>query len=337
MPFINNTLFVRRAYGPPTLLLDAYRLVSCEDVITLNAETVDGQPGDTFLWEQIGGSLVIWLTPLNEQEVTYNQNLVRDDKTFRVTINEGTAREVIGTIVVSAIPRDTVQWLSRPLSLFAQKFDAEDRTYSDLESVAVSYMMPGLSDPNTVTVLNSNRWMGFTPPPDSWLHQLEPDPSAPVIGFKLFDITSGGFTEVASIPYNQRSFYGLEWFREYQIVSEVLQPGYPHESLGAVAGYFPPVGYLDLDSFEPSTMTLSRWAYQEATHYPRELIAQAVEDEDGFRINLNSALLTTTALHYPRELISREVEDDDGFRINLQVGKFTLTRFQLDLGVGSLG
>lgn len=110
MPFINTsgTLRFRRITGGLIVNVDTMLTVSCNDIIMLTGTTEGSEIGHRFRWEQISGTPVQWLEDVNQLTVMFQQSVVRDDKIFRLTVDEGTAFSQTHDILVSAIPTDYV-------------------------------------------------------------------------------------------------------------------------------------------------------------------------------------------------------------------------------------
>ena len=88
--------------------LQTLRMVTCDNIITLNAQIIGFAGTSKFRWEQTSGQPVVFLEDQNQTMVTFQQTQIRDDKTFIFYVNKGTTLEQKYTVLVTAIPRDTV-------------------------------------------------------------------------------------------------------------------------------------------------------------------------------------------------------------------------------------
>lgn len=110
----------------------------CDPSATLTG-TVTLEPGDltvhSYLWEQISGTPVTWLTPLTGFTVSYTTTS-SDDKRFRFTADKNTSSEKFDEVIIYGTPTSTAT-ITDNLTEIA--------TYT-CRSVSLSYLM----EPSTV-------------------------------------------------------------------------------------------------------------------------------------------------------------------------------------------
>lgn len=113
MSFNIGPMFWRVKIKEVTLTLASMKLVGCTTAVMLNA-IVEVPPGDNiaahrFEWELIAGDPIIWLEDQDQVSVTWQYpDDFRTDRTFRFWVDRGTNVEQFADILVTAIPRTTV-------------------------------------------------------------------------------------------------------------------------------------------------------------------------------------------------------------------------------------
>lgn len=129
-------------------------LVSCQDIVTLNAIVLGDMDGHTFLWEQIGGPPVTWLEPQNQLMVMYQKNPSESgqDCFFRFWADKNTPFEQYKDMVVSGIARDDSNFVPRIKQL----------SYGTREFVDVTFRVsPGFTYAPNYTLNNPTRVFTF--------------------------------------------------------------------------------------------------------------------------------------------------------------------------------
>ena len=79
------------------------QLVICDPTVFLSAIVIGDLAGHTILWEQIDGTAVTFLTPLNQFDISYT-TATFDDKAFRFYIDKGTAFEQFDDVNMFSAP-----------------------------------------------------------------------------------------------------------------------------------------------------------------------------------------------------------------------------------------
>lgn len=161
MPFLSTSSTIFRRRGPASRLhavVESVLVVACDEYVTLNAIVIGDATGHTFFWEQLSGPAVNWLEAQNQTSVMFQQPSNRADKTFRFYIDRGTPLQAIYDILVTAVPKETVQI---PAS-FTTSYDGAVAATAELASNLRT--IPGLSPYGVVTVNNPLRGLGFTSP-----------------------------------------------------------------------------------------------------------------------------------------------------------------------------
>jgi hypothetical protein len=149
--FNNNTSKRRRLPGGAglTIVLAKMQLVSCQDIVTLDAQiTGTAQGHHTYKWTQISGSPVLWLEPQNQLSTTFQQPALKDDKVFRFTLDKNTPWEQHADILVTLISLD-------PLPVVTGRgFSA--RLGTDAQLIQPPFTIePGLTTPSQGVVVNN--------------------------------------------------------------------------------------------------------------------------------------------------------------------------------------
>lgn len=161
MPLFNTNTSKRRrppGGGGLTIILEKMLLVSCEDIITLNAQLTGTPLGpQTYLWTQLSGSAVIWLEAQNQTMVMFQQPVVKDDKVFRFWLDKGTPWEQHADILVTLVSLDPIP-VVRASPLFAS-VGTDAQLISPPFAIEPAPTAPGL---NALTN-NSERMLVFMP------------------------------------------------------------------------------------------------------------------------------------------------------------------------------
>lgn len=320
MPFININV-IRRPSTPFLILLDQLMIVSCDDIITLNA-TVQ-KPG-SYLWEQLSGTTVIWLSPTDELSAIFQQTLIRDDKVFRFWVNKNTPSEAYSDVLVTAVPREYIPALNPTVGAYIQP-------YADTE-VARAVMVPGTSAEGAVSLNNPLRGITFADLTGSG-----------IVGYKVYDVT-GGVTETQIGAFNPpaRSFMDVPGLASYRVDAIVNANDILHTARGIPAGFFPPADWLDMDTWDrgsvhltsasdvngstlSTTITINRY----------EIVSQTT-DYDEALVSLLDTRLDNTYTRYPLSLEVLPTEETEIYA-HLLSGPFADTITRANLGIGGIG
>lgn len=100
-----------RFNGPLSFLdivLEEVLLVSCQDIITLNATIIGDTSDHTFFWEQIYGPAVTWLEPQNQLMVMFQKPFTSGDLFFRFWVDRFTQFQQYKDMIVSGTARENV-------------------------------------------------------------------------------------------------------------------------------------------------------------------------------------------------------------------------------------
>jgi len=96
--------------APIVVLLDDLFII-CDTLVTMTAVIVGNTTNRTFLWEQVSGPSITWLTPQNQLSVQWSPlSLVRQDRLFRFYVDKGDPlNEQVFEMYVFATPTDKLQ------------------------------------------------------------------------------------------------------------------------------------------------------------------------------------------------------------------------------------
>lgn len=88
--------------------IDQFRICDPDAVLVATVEFLPGDPfTHSFVWEQVAGTPVTWITPLNTLTAAYT-TANGDDKHFRITSDKGTPVARFDEIVVFGTPTSTL-------------------------------------------------------------------------------------------------------------------------------------------------------------------------------------------------------------------------------------
>lgn len=354
MAYINITL-IRKRPSPILIILDQLMIVSCDDIITLSATVPASINPQSYFWEQLSGQTVIWLTPTNELEATFQQTLVRDDKVFRFWVNKGGTKEAYKDIIVTAIPRDYI-----PEIKHARNFT---QTYAD-EEVARAYMIPGLSSEDTWTINNTDRGIRWPAPTVTIPAALggysynQANIQFPVgaehpVGFKnyiekfkVYDVTGGAEVEIDEIDPAQdaigslpaRGYFNVPRLRSYRVDTVINRNGMRHVAKGIPSGFYPPANWLDADTLERGPVHATAATLSVVTNRNQYVTITQFAPDDTAEVHLLSKALPVynTYIRYPLTRIVNPPEDSDAFVHTLSATS-SVTVSRLDLGIGGIG
>ena len=131
--------------------------VTCDQEIIIIPNVLSGDPGlSVFRWEQLTGTPINqYITPLTELELGFVQTENRDDKIFRLWVDEGTEFVQVFNVLVTAVPTDYVYHM----------YQAVLPSYGDAlvpdGAATYSHLAPELVGYGTQTVNPALRSVGF--------------------------------------------------------------------------------------------------------------------------------------------------------------------------------
>ena len=144
--------------GPNVVLyLERVIPVTCDQEIIIIPNVLSGDPGlSVFRWEQLTGTPINqYITPLTELELGFVQTENRDDKIFRLWVDEGTEFVQVFNVLVTAVPTDYVYHM----------YQAVLPSYGDAlvpdGAATYSHLAPELVGYGTQTVNPALRSVGF--------------------------------------------------------------------------------------------------------------------------------------------------------------------------------
>lgn len=164
MPFSNIQQF-KLNFSNLVVTVNSFVHSSCEQILTISASYNGILSGHTFLWEQISGTPVTWLEPLNQTSVTYNNNGIRDDKVFRLYVDKDTVIEQVFDILVSSVARDFL-YIKQNSSEYLK-----DITYYSPSTI--SFIAPAISESGITSINTSPRMVVFNIPDTSNIAYIE--------------------------------------------------------------------------------------------------------------------------------------------------------------------
>jgi hypothetical protein len=191
--------------------------VTCDQEIIIVPNVLSGDPGlSTFRWEQLTGTPINeYLTPLTVLELGFVQTLNRDDKIFRLWVDEGTAFEQIFSVLVTAVPTDYVY----------PRFQAQTPSYGDEltpdGAATYSHLAPELVGYNTQVLNPPLRSVGFQ---TRLVTELYNSPSSVDLVEALTENTYGAPLQSITDPRGGfHRFDNLDPNTTYRIVTRVQQ------------------------------------------------------------------------------------------------------------------
>lgn len=141
-------------------------LVSCQNIVTLNADIYGDLINHDFYWEQTGGPPVIWLEPQNQPMVMYQKNPSQSDQDcfFRFWIDRYTPFRQFRDLVVSGSARDDLTLITNvnmlgtlgspsvpnPFQISPDFTYAPDSTL-DSNTAIFTFTIPNIPLPATIT------------------------------------------------------------------------------------------------------------------------------------------------------------------------------------------
>ena len=103
-----NQIFAKAPLQSLDIGLSRLQLVSCQNIITLDATIVGNTTGYTFLWVQQSGTPVTFLEPVNQESTTFMQTTIKDDKLFTFYVNYGLPSQISKNILVTLVSQDPI-------------------------------------------------------------------------------------------------------------------------------------------------------------------------------------------------------------------------------------
>lgn len=162
------------------------QIITCATNVTLEATVLGDITGHTFLWEQLTGDPVNWLTPQDQFVVQFEQ-INTDDKSFRFWIDKGTPFEQFDDVWTYNTPiseNDVSVTTSYPTTYFGT---GGDRRLVRNERI---WLRP-TTNPNTGNNVPTAGLLEFTVPSDSEYITR--------VGVEQY-VLGSGWTEIDSIP-----------------------------------------------------------------------------------------------------------------------------------------
>jgi hypothetical protein len=167
------------------IVVETVQLVSCTDIITLNAIIITNYPGHTYLWEQISGPPVIWLEPQNQTTVTFQKPSTDEDLVFRFWADRYTRKQQFKDMIVATVARDNVTY-----SLISKSSGGVD---DSLAGASNGQFIPTLSAYGTVVVDNPQKILTWTNPVSGLYYEYTKT--------EVYLNNYGSLTFLASFPY----------------------------------------------------------------------------------------------------------------------------------------
>lgn len=194
------------------IIVERVLLVSCQNIVTLNAQIVGDETDHTFYWEQTAGPPVIWLEPQNQIMVMYEKNPsdTNGDCFFRFWIDRYTQFQQYRDLIVSGSARDDVVYTPTVANtgLISQPFTAIFQTFPDF-TYSPAY-----------TIDNPNKIFSFNLPNFT-----------PAIAIKnvVYEYTSGGLIEVQQLSPTDKLFLTPETGKFYVVRYYFNLVGIPYD------------------------------------------------------------------------------------------------------------
>lgn len=330
MPFISNLSYYNADLDSTPLLgslgVERLQLVSCDDIITLQANPENSIVGHTVGWVQMTGTVVTWLTPQDDLDATFQQTLVRDDKIFRFYVDQGTPIERYEDILVTAIPTEYTP--SIPPAVYPVS-----RFWATEEEAQSIRLFPGPSPDGTVTEDNTGLMLGWQNPGPRVYRGSKVRRRNLATG--LWDIIQVG-------DFGLSYASGLQIGRSYRVDLVLRQPIATQDrpdSESTTLSQVPVAGYKTLDTQESMTLIGPSAAAAPAILevLSRQIVGTEVPEEDlpmvpGFTYPTPSVLEVLT-----RELLATEVPQEASPSIPPVFGHSFLILEIKTLGITSLG
>lgn len=142
MPMISTCTDARRrrfrvALQGTQIVLEQVMLVSCSDIVTLNARIADtSDRPHTYYWEQISGTPVTWLEDQDQLMVMWRQPADTGEKVFRFWLDRGTSFEQKQDVLVTSVNRDPY---SMPV---ASSQSTDHQPWLDNQMIAEATLLP---------------------------------------------------------------------------------------------------------------------------------------------------------------------------------------------------
>lgn len=191
-------------YTEITFRIEHLRIVTCESIITLNAEVSNTDGTHTFEWVQIAGTPVEWLEDTHQITVMWRQPVIRDDKVFRFYVDRNTAHEMSDTMTVTAKPTDYTGPMLTTSGEFAQFLPHNQ------QNTPFIYMAPQLRDEEANIFYDTSSTIFVGTPPT----QFE-KVSATVL--ERYN-TSTGVWEIVETAIGYVALFTAEQDRSYRVI-----------------------------------------------------------------------------------------------------------------------
>ena len=220
------------------IVVDSVQLVTCQDVITLNAQIITDGLLHTYEWVQISGTPVTFVGDTHQQMVVFHQAAIRDDKVFRFYVDKGQTTEQSKDVLVTTVSRDPMPQLMT--SIVASSFIGWNDTV-----IPTGQPQAGSNGNGSITLNNNNRSIVW--PLNATI--------ANIIGIRVVQIINGMDVVLADVMRPLRSFnnivagnlYRLDYIIQYAPKLTKIITG-PLVSAGILPGY------IELDTWEKFTI-----------------------------------------------------------------------------------
>ena len=109
MPSVLHIFQYQSTLGTIQLSVSTVVYATCASIITLEADVLSGKTtGHTFLWTQLSGQTVTFITSPNALVSSFQQTAIADDKSFSFIVDAGTKQQQTFIVRVVATPTDFV-------------------------------------------------------------------------------------------------------------------------------------------------------------------------------------------------------------------------------------
>jgi hypothetical protein len=292
MPVLNiNSDALRRKIlipsNPLQIILEQMQLVTCQDIVTLNATVIGDGLTHNITWEQISGTPVTFLESVEQTMTTFRQPAIRDDKIFRFYVDKGLTTEKYRDILITSVSKDPIPTMSSNVAIVSY-VGMVDRIYP--------YGQPamGSNGSNVVTLNNNIRSITWTQPTKS---------AANIIGIRLIQIINGVDHVVGDIPKEQNVVNDIIAGQLYRLDYVVKDTNNVIKTIvGPFVGSSVPINTVEMDTWESMTIGSNATVQVVNKLYKKELILQQFEDPmtliDSGSCTLNKVVVYRTLVQY---------------------------------------
>lgn len=207
MPFLSSFIQLTKIFGTIYYMSGGDDInTGCATTVTLNAVIIGNIDGHTFLWEQISGSAVTFVGPVNGTSITYTQTNY-DDKLFRLWADKDTVYEQYADVSANGTP--TTKLGIGPPQAASNITDTDDvckypvLTYNVFVSVEpenVVYCAGNISNPILNWSIGCTNYLSY------FLIQKRLSVNSP-------------WTDVTTVPSTQQDYRAVELGYTYRVLS----------------------------------------------------------------------------------------------------------------------